>query len=54
MMMNKVFKEEKKEKMEVDMDDKIFQYSEEGLHSQHLAIVFQRSRPYNMRLIIGK
>lgn len=49
-MMNKVFKEEIGETLEVYIDNIIVKSNEEGLHDQHFSQVFQRVRQYNMRL----
>lgn len=48
--MNKVFKEEIGETLEVYMDDMIVKSSEYELHDPHLNRIFQRVWQYNMRL----
>lgn len=48
-MMNKVFKEDIGETLEVYMDDVIIKSNKE-LHEHYLAHIFQRVQKYNMRL----
>jgi hypothetical protein len=49
-MMNKVFKKEIGDQLEVYMDDMIVKSAEESQHRRHLEVVFPHARQYNMHL----
>lgn len=53
-MMNKVFREEIGDTLEVYMDEMIVESSKEESHYQHLYMIFKRIQQYNMRLNLKK